>query len=97
MEFELGKREALVKVLFKDFKESFSETVNVGIVTSMMPQSIQELVYTSVGHVVDYDVVVQKIRAVVSVVSNKVAIMTGPAPMDIGKVRTRARLPCEGY
>ena len=88
MESELDKWEGLVKVLKKDFKETFSPTVMVGIVTSMLPQSMQELVYTSVGQVVDYDVVVQKIRAVVS---NKVAMMSGPTPMDVGKI------DCEGY
>ena len=83
VESELDKWEELIKVLKKDFGEEFSDTVKVGIVTSIMPQSIQELVYTSVGASIIYETVAQRIRAVVS---NKVAMMTGPSPMDIGKV-----------
>jgi hypothetical protein len=82
-EAELDKWEDLVKVLGKDFKEFFSDTVRVGIVTTMMPVSIKELIYTTIGAEVEYDEVVHKIRAVIS---NKVAMATGPCPMDVGKV-----------
>ena len=87
-ETELDKWEDIIKVLKKDFGEEFSDTVKVGIITSIMPQSIQELVYTSVGTSVKYETIVQRVRAVVS---NKVAMMTGPAPMDIGWVDSRRR------
>ena len=69
-------------ILKKDFNETFSETVRVGIITSMMPQSVQEFIYTSIGSTIDYDSIVQKIRAVVS---NKVAMAEGPTPMDVGR------------
>ena len=84
-EAELDKWEEHVKVLKRDFKENFSDTVKVGIVTSMMPISVQEMIYQSIGKNVNYDEVVQKVRAVIS---NKVAIMggTGPVPMEIGEV-----------
>ena len=76
VESELDKWEEPIKVLKKDFGKEFSDTVKVGIVTSIMPQSIQELVYTSVGASIVYETVAQRIRAVVS---NKVAMMTDSA------------------
>ena len=86
VESELDKWEDLVKTLQRDFKETFSDTVKVGIVTTMMPTSIQELVYQSTGKTVCYDDVVQKIRIVVS---NKVAMAAGKgtSPMEIGEVK----------
>ena len=39
-EAELDKWEEQVKVLKKDFGETFSDTVRVGIITTMMPQSV---------------------------------------------------------
>ncbi len=52
----------------------------------MMPASIQEIVYQSIGHTVCYEDVAQKIRAVIS---NKVTMSAGarPAPMDVGQVK----------
>ena len=63
--------------------ETFSDTVKVGIVVSIMPPAVQELVYQSIGEKLDYDEVTAKIR---SVMSNKVAMMEGPTPMDVGKI-----------
>ena len=85
-ETELDKWEELVKILKKDFNESFSDTVKLGIVATMMPASVQELIYQSIGKTANYEEVIQKVRAVVS---NKVAMMagSGPSPMDVGEVR----------
>ena len=55
----------------------------VGIVTAMLPESIQEFVYSSLGIAVEYDAILAKIRALVS---NKVAMADGPTPMDVDKV-----------
>ena len=52
------------KVLKKDFGEEFSDTVQVGIVTAMMPESIQEFVYSSLGIAVEYDTILAQIREV---------------------------------
>ena len=60
-ESELDRWEELVRTLKKDFNEEFSDTVKVGIVTAMMPASVRELVYQSVGATVKYDDMVQKI------------------------------------
>ena len=79
----LDKWEEHIKVLAKDFGERFSDTVKVGIVTSILPPSVRELVYQSIGDTVVYEDTVQRIRAVVS---NKVAMMAGPCPMDVGRV-----------
>ena len=83
VEAALDKWEEQGKVLKKDFGENFSDTVRVGIVTAMMPESIQEFVYSSLGIAVEYDIILAKIRAFVS---NKVAMADGPTPMDVDKV-----------
>ena len=57
--------------------------MKVGIVVSIMLQAVQQLVYQSIGDKLDYDEVTAKIR---SVVSNKVAMMEGRTPMDVGKI-----------
>ena len=76
-------KEEKAKALTKEFGETFNDTVKVGIVVSIMPQAVQELVYQSVGDKLNYDEVTAKIR---SVVSNKVAVMEGPTPMDVGNI-----------
>ena len=63
MEAALDKWEEQGKVLKKDFGENFSDTVQVGIVTAMMLESIQEFVYSSLGIAVEYDAIFAKIRA----------------------------------
>ena len=50
VEAALDKWEEQGKVLKKDFGENFSDTVGVGIVTAMMPESIQEFVYSQFGN-----------------------------------------------
>ena len=75
VERELMKWEEKAKALTKEFGETFSDTVKVGIVVSIMPPAVQELVYQSIGDKLDYDEVTAKIR---SVMSNKVAMMEGP-------------------
>ena len=83
VESELTRWEEKVKVLSKEFGEIFSDTVKVGIILSVMPTSVQEMVYNVLGDNVKYEEVASRIR---SVVSTKVAMMQGPAPMDIGEV-----------
>ena len=70
-------------MLNKDFGETFSDVVRVGIIIAMMPQSVQEYIYTAIGDRIDYEATIQKIRAIVS---NKVAMAEGPVPMDAGRV-----------
>ena len=78
VERELMKWEEKAKALTKEFGETFSDTVKVWIVVSIMPQAVQELVYQSIGDKLDYDEVTAKIR---SVVSNEVA-MNGRPPLQ---------------
>ena len=87
VEAALDKWEEQLKVLKKDFGEVFSETVRVGIVTAMMPESVQEFVYSSLGTEVEYDTILAKIRALVS---NKVAMASGPTPMEVDRVAVDA-------
>lgn len=82
-ESSLDKWEEMVKLLEKDFGEMFSETVRLGIVAQMMPLSVQEFIYTCLDDKLNYNEVIHKVRAVVS---NKVAMRDGPAPMDVSRV-----------
>ncbi len=59
-ESEMDRWEDLVTTLKRDVKENFSDTVQVGIVTTMMPTSIQEMVYQSIGKMMCYEDVVQR-------------------------------------
>ena len=90
VEAALDKCEEHGKVLKKDFGEVFSETVRVGIVTVMMPELLQELVYSSLGIAFEYDISISKIRALAS---NKVAMADGPRLHGCGQ---GARRLCQG-
>ena len=74
--------EQKVSLLYTEFGETVTGNMKKAIVTSMMPLSIQDYIYTTVEMEVDYDILVGKIRAVVA---NKVEMMTKPVPMDIGQ------------
>ena len=63
--------EQKVALLSKEFNEQVSNNMKVAIVTSMLPPSIQDYVYTSVDCEIPYEAFISKIRAVVG---NKVAI-----------------------
>ena len=63
--------------------EKISETLKVAVVTSMMPPVMQDFIYTNVDDSSKYSVMVAKVR---SWASNKMAMMSGLAPMDIGEV-----------
>jgi hypothetical protein len=80
---ELAKWEEKVKLLFKEFKEEVSEGMRIAIMTSMMPSSVQDFIYTNIDKDAKYDMIVERIR---SVVGNKITMNTGPQPMDIGEV-----------
>ena len=77
--------EQKVALLSKEFNEQVSNNMKVAIVTSTLPPSIQDYVYTSVDCEIPYEAFISKIRAVVG---NKVAMMTKPTPMDIGYATT---------
>ena len=83
LEAVLDKWEEHGKVFTKDSGEVFSDTVPVGIVTAMLPESVQEFVYASVGIAVEHDTILAKIRALVS---NEVAMADGPTPVDVDRV-----------
>ena len=77
VEATLDKWEEQGKVLKKDFGENFSDIVRVGIVTAMMPESIQKFVYSSLGIVVEHDIIFAKIRVFVP---NRVPWQVGQHP-----------------
>ena len=72
-------------LLSKEFNEQVSNNMKVAFVTSMMPPSIQDYVYTSVDCEIPCEASISKIWAVVG---NKVAMMTKLTPMDIGYATT---------
>ena len=93
VEAGLDRWQEHLKVLKRDFAEDFSPTVLAGIATAMMPESIQELVYTNLGSgAVNYEETVAKIRALVS---NKVAMAEGPSPMEVDRVAVKTELEVE--
>ena len=83
VEARLDKREEAVKVLEGEFKETFSPMVKIGIMTSIMPAEIQDQVYNTIEPNSSYEVITSRIR---TVVGNKIAMMGGPSPMDVGNV-----------
>ena len=87
VEQSLDKWEQLVKTLHADFNEEFKPLMKLGIVTTMVPATVQELIYQSLGEGdIDFEEIMAKIRAMVS---NKVAMMSGPTAMDIGRLEFR--------
>ena len=86
IEIALNKWEDKVKIMDKEFKESFKDPIKIAIMTNMMPITVQDYVYTNITKESTYREVVDKIRVLVS---NKVAMAMGPAPMDIGEVQER--------
>ena len=57
--------------------------MKIAIFTNMMPAMVQDYVYIHVEKDTPYDTLKEKIKVLVS---NKVAMNMGPAPMDIGRV-----------
>lgn len=68
-------------LLTKEFNEKVSDNMKIAILTSMLPPSIQDYVYTTLDHEIPYEDFATKIRAVVG---NKVSMMCKPTPMEIG-------------
>ena len=61
--------------------ETVSNNMKVAIVTSMLPSSNQDYIYTSVDGEIAHDAFIANICVVVG---NKVVVMAKPTPMDIG-------------
>ena len=76
--------ETKVKKLEMEFGEKLSSTMKVAVVTGMMPISMQDYIYTNVDEKTQYSAVIAKIW---SWAENKVAMMSGPTPMDVGEVQ----------
>ena len=57
--------------------------MQIAILTGMMPASIQDFVYMNVDENTKYRAIVDRVRAWVG---NKVAMLSGPTPMEIGQV-----------
>ena len=84
-EFEtaVAKWEEKVKRLTTQFDEKLTERMKIAIFTGMLPLSLQDYVFVHMEKDCGYEEVRDKVGRIVS---NKVAISTGPAPMDVGDV-----------
>ena len=69
--------------LKSEFKEEFTEPVQVAILVSMLPRDLQDMVY-QMGHT--GNLVYQEVRDKVMGVANHRCVMAQPTPMDIGQV-----------
>jgi hypothetical protein len=81
IETAIQKWENKLTNMRSQFGDGFSERMKIAIFTNMLPATIQDYIYSIVEDASLYDVIKEKVR---SMVSNKVAMGTGPAPMDIG-------------
>ena len=79
----VNRWEEKVRILESQFGETLSNNMRMAIFTNMMPVQIQDHIYTTVGKGSKYEEVRDKVQAVVS---NKIAINMGPAPMDVGLI-----------
>ena len=70
-----------MRTLHREFNEEIQDAMKIAIVTSIMPATIQDYIYTHVEEGMLYVTMVDKIRAIVG---NKVTMTSGPTPMDIG-------------
>jgi hypothetical protein len=75
--------ESKVKRLETECGETLSDTMQIAILTGMMPAIIQDYVYTNVDENTKYKPIADRVRAWVG---NKVAMLSGPTPMEIGQV-----------
>lgn len=79
----IQKWEGKVKVLQTEFNERMSDQMKIAILTSFLPTVIQDYVYQNVTEKTLLAEIVEKVK---SWVSNRVAMMGGPCPMDVGEV-----------
>ena len=83
VETALSTWEEKTRRLEAEFGERLSDGMRIAIATSMLPHVIQDYVYTNIDENSRYTLMAEKVR---SWVGNKVAMMQGPTPMDVGEV-----------
>jgi hypothetical protein len=81
IEAEITKWEEKTTILSSQFGEGINQRMKIAIFTNMMPANIQDYIYSIVENDTQYEALKDKVRGMVS---NKVAMNMGPAPMDIG-------------
>ena len=81
IEAEITKWEEKTTILSSQFGEAINQKMKIAIFTNMMPANIQDYIYSIVESDTQYETLKDKVRGMVS---NKVAMNMGPAPMDIG-------------
>jgi hypothetical protein len=75
--------ESKVAKMESECNQVIGETMRIAILTGMMPPIIQDFVYTNVDENTKYKAMVDRVK---SWVGNKVAMLSGPTPMEIGQV-----------
>lgn len=77
-----GRGKKKEKLLKKEYNQEFKDPTTIAIVTTMMPISIQEYVYTNIRKDESYKSMIDKVKLLVS---DKV-VSSGPAPMDLSVI-----------
>ena len=75
--------EEKVKRLACQFEEKLSDKMKMAVFTNLMPDAIQDYIYTHADKETKYEELREKVRAMIS---NKVSVNAGPVPMDVGDV-----------
>ena len=83
VEMAVTRWEEKVKRLACQFEENLTDRMKIAIFTNLMPNAIQDYIYTHADKETKYEELREKVRAMVS---NKVSRSMGPTPMDIGDV-----------
>jgi hypothetical protein len=81
IESAIQKWENKLVVMKSQFGDGLTERMQIAVFTNMMPVAIQDYIYSIVEEKSLYVNIKEKVRGMVS---NKVAIGMGPAPMDVG-------------
>ena len=84
VETAIAKWEEKVKALALQFSQELPERLKMAVLTSLVPGSVQDYVYTFVDETTKYEELREKVRLLVS---NKIAVNTGPKPMEVDQIK----------
>jgi hypothetical protein len=89
IEGSITKWEEKRRTLTSQFSETLSPVLIVAIFTNMMPTTVQDYIYSIVDFQgMTYENLKERVRGMVS---NKIAMNMGPAPMDIGGLQDKGQ------
>ena len=85
MRGKIEEWESMERELKNENKESIPESFRTAILTTMCPPSIQEIIFQQSTPKQSFKDLKEKI---INITANRVALMNGPVPMDIGNTNT---------